>query len=642
MLGFRQLAALVTIARLCAWSHAAPASFATTDLRHHAWLQDGFLLSWTPLEREGVFELTVATQGYVALGFSATGAMKGADMIIAWITDQDQLHISDRYAIGTSSPLLDEVQDFQELSFERNASHTRVRFARAWDTCDTLHDYAITKNDATRVMFAYHPSTPADPSALPYHTTRGAKTLYLREPQSEAWQPEGGVKVWEIRAPGVDIPATVQTLYWCNIVKVPPIEEKHHIVRMEPILDEASGAVPHHVVLYECRIEDSELYLEQWVGHKGAQCHTPAMPDLFTVCSFILVAWGIGSDGTTMPAEAGYPMHEKYGGATYLMMETHYDNYQREEVSGDRSGLRLYYTPRLRPHDLGQATIGHMFDASIIVPPGEPRWDVRGHCSSECTRDLLPAEGVLLTTGLLHAHLLGQAITLRHIRDGQELEPILRDDNYDFNYQQDRMMENPRRILPGDHLIVECTYNSLQRNKTSYGGIGTYEEMCNAFISYYPRVEAFSWCASRPTADAIAKPLGIKLREGTEPARRTRTNANTIVEEYDPEEDRSHMENTAEGPLTPMIDIYLSKFYFFAKIEEPTEMQNLSLLEVLEHPPLWEEPGVRRALQASLTGTGDYEVACQIDGLPEEQYVLSQPKFKKFEGKPTQCGLTPP
>lgn len=37
----------------------------------------------------------------------------------------------------------------------------------------------------------------------------------------------------------------------------------------------------------------------------------------------------------------------------------------------------------------------------------------------------LPAEGITLFQGLLHAHLLGTAINLRHGRDGKELPPVM-------------------------------------------------------------------------------------------------------------------------------------------------------------------------------------------------------------------------
>lgn len=47
---------------------------------------------------------------------------------------------------------------------------------------------------------------------------------------------------------------------------------------------------------------------------------------------------------------------------------------------------------------------------------------------------------------------------LRHIRDGAELDRIVEDDNYDFNYQQVRQLEKEVTILPGDYIITDCAY----------------------------------------------------------------------------------------------------------------------------------------------------------------------------------------
>lgn len=47
---------------------------------------------------------------------------------------------------------------------------------------------------------------------------------------------------------------------------------------------------------------------------------------------------------------------------------------------------------------------------------------------------------------------------LRHVRNGIELDRIIEDDTYDFNYQQVRQLENETTVLPGDYLITDCAY----------------------------------------------------------------------------------------------------------------------------------------------------------------------------------------
>ncbi len=50
------------------------------------------------------------------------------------------------------------------------------------------------------------------------------------------------------------------------------------------------------------------------------------MPDDFKKCKGIVAAWGVGGDPFYFPPEAGYPVGEEHGGATYYMLEVHYDN----------------------------------------------------------------------------------------------------------------------------------------------------------------------------------------------------------------------------------------------------------------------------------------------------------------------------
>ena len=46
---------------------------------------------------------------------------------------------------------------------------------------------------------------------------------------------------------------------------------------------------------------------------------------------------------------------------------------------------------------------------------------------------------------LLHSHLAGYGIRVRHIRNGVELPPISVDSTYDFNYQYMRTL--PKEVL---------------------------------------------------------------------------------------------------------------------------------------------------------------------------------------------------
>ena len=45
---------------------------------------------------------------------------------------------------------------------------------------------------------------------------------------------------------------------------------------------------------------------------------------------------------------------------------------------------------------------------------------------------------------------------------------MAKDETYDFNYQESQRMNPPKSLLPGDELIMECHYNSMDRNNVTF------------------------------------------------------------------------------------------------------------------------------------------------------------------------------
>lgn len=74
------------------------------------------------------------------------------------------------------------------------------------------------------------------------------------------------------------------------------------------------------------------------------------------------------------------------------------------------------------------------------------------------TLQIFPEEGIKIVSATLHSHVAGRKMKLRHVRDGIELDRIVEDDNYDFNYQQVRQLPNETVVLPGDYMITDCAY----------------------------------------------------------------------------------------------------------------------------------------------------------------------------------------
>ncbi|XP_069693146.1 MOXD1 homolog 2-like [Periplaneta americana] len=483
---------------------------------HSTDLDPNYSVFWTPGEEDITFEVQVRTLGYIGFGFSADGQMPGADIVTAWVRD-GQVFFQDRYARGRGEPELDPSQDYELLLGYENGTHTVIRFRRRYDTCDP-HDYTIT-NDTMRMLFSYHSSDPTGGlGSLPYHGPmyRGTRSLYLMEKlQLEERLPEN-VLSWELRNPTMKMSGADDNFYWCKIFQLPRMRLKHHIVKYEPIHKSGSSAHITHIVVYECQGNEAEFEINS--RDQGQVCYQPSVPPLLYNCNNMVMAWAVGTEGFSFPPEAGYPISHD-SGPRYFMMKTHYINSVQGTDIADISGIRVYYTASLRRFDAGVLSVGLDPNWRHIIPPGQPEVVSEGHCISACTQQAVPPRGIKMFAVVLHTHLIGRKVRLRHLRHGTELPPISEDSNYDYNYQEYRRLPTPVNIYPGDHLIAECTYNSEGRTTITLGGLTTREEMCLVFGLYYPRMD-LSLCHSLPSLPTVLHSLGIQeLWPGSSPVR---------------------------------------------------------------------------------------------------------------------------
>lgn len=228
------------------------------------------------------------------------------------------------------------------------------------------------------------------------------------------------------------------------------------------------------MVLYECHVspdDNSEEWFQHHVGGQGAACYSPNMPQEWSFCLATNTwAWAVGSNGERLPQNVGMPIGEEFGGATYFMLETHYDNPAMDQDLVDTSGIKIFYTDDLREHDSGMMLIGTEVNFLHFIPPGQSEFTTVGRCTSECTSHGIQDGPIKFFSGVLHSHLAARKMRLRHIRNGQELPVLMEDNNYDFNFQSSRIPKSEFEVLPGDELLLECDYETSDRKDPTFGG----------------------------------------------------------------------------------------------------------------------------------------------------------------------------
>lgn len=479
----------------------------------HSTVLDGngkYHLSWQPPEdkradSEIVFQVEVQAKGFVGFGLSPNGGMAGSDIVTGWIKN-GQAYFQDRHGIGKTLPPKDDKQDWTLLAARENDTHTIFKFSRKLDTCD---ENDIVIDDSTmRLIFAYSDEDPRFGDPFYHYGNRGIKSAMLLQTKTAKKQQieDSSLLHWDVKSPDFDI-SPHKSIYWCKIFKSPQLMNKHHIVQVKPLIQEGHEEFVHHMVLYECVGATDDEYADylDFVGHA---CFHPNMPDVMKRCEGVTLAWAVGGDDLLFPEHVGLPIESAPG--KYYMLEVHYDNPMRRQGIRDSSGLRLYYTPNLRMYDAGCLMLGSTVTPRMFIPPGQKAYEVVGHTNPECLGPEMASEGIKVLGVLLHAHLLGRGLKVRHFRDGKELAPLAVEDNYDFNYQEYRYFKEEIVILPTDQITVECTYDSTKKDKVTFGGISTEEEMCLAFLLYYPKINRYA-SQSIPRFSTINKLLNTSL-----------------------------------------------------------------------------------------------------------------------------------
>ncbi|XP_071335319.1 DBH-like monooxygenase protein 2 homolog [Trachinotus anak] len=441
------------------------------DQDHLVCLKWGF----DDLQGNIVFKLVVNTTGWIGFGMSPNGGMKGSDMVIGGFGPSGA-YFSDRHATGNTMPLVDEQQSYTLLSLTESDGQTLMTFQRSIQACDDK-DFHITAQPI-KLIYAYGTT-----DEISYHSSlRGTMEVNLLNfrPRTSISNPN----YLSATVNNITIPA-IHTYYHCKVMKFSKLETKHHIYQIEPVIEHHD--IVHHMLLYSCPSFVTTPYDKPcFMGSEGDACFG------------VVAAWAVGGGVFEFPENAGIPVG---GGDSdiYYRLEIHYNNPNLESGRTDSSGLRLHYTSQLRQHDVGILTTGVVPFNHIKynIPPKAPQFHTYGVCNTSLISQVNPVPDLQMFAVLLHTHLAGRKVRVGHYRNGKQIDFLGLNENYDFEMQRIVSSGNIKTIKQGDEIVVECTYNTANRTGVTKMGLGTTDEMCLAFLFYYPAINITA-CISYP------------------------------------------------------------------------------------------------------------------------------------------------
>ena len=249
--------------------------------------------------------------------------------------------------------------------------------------------------------------------------------------------------------------------YVCQPMQL-PTDCEYHVTRMAPI---ATSEYLHHMILFGV--------LEELTPHCTVGCFD--MPGQVVT----LWAWAVGGGAWDLPPNVGLRLGR---GTSYELatLQMHYNNPAHDTNMVDASGVQLTLTRQMRQYDMGIVFGGAPTTELLRIPPRQRAFTVRVDAPIKL------ASTVSAFASGLHAHQAGVDIQAWLLRGGVTIATLGTESPYDFNYQRFRNLAPEVELRPGDVMRIQCTYNTMARSTCTYGGDGSQDEMCLAFLSVYP------------------------------------------------------------------------------------------------------------------------------------------------------------
>jgi hypothetical protein len=256
------------------------------------------------------------------------------------------------------------------------------------------------------------------------------------------------------------------------------------------IINSGNSSHVHHLLLYECSIKDKLLYSGLCGMHNAR-----LMPQsVYRHCQTrILVAWAQGGQ-----LKYNYPTNTglKMTSYTQLLLEVHFE----PSIPHNQSiGIHLQFYPiDKKPQDeIGVLTLGTLAESPLLLPPRLDTIRFPTYCFNDCLKSFLRKNlQINIFSILVHAHRHATRIIL----EDNNFNRLIDQNPFEFHRQKTTYFSKPYpQITSTNELSLICYYSTRMNSfKVIYGGYHSNDEMCQAFLYYYPKIDSFPLCLSLP------------------------------------------------------------------------------------------------------------------------------------------------
>mmetsp|Transcript_5138 Transcript_5138/g.7439 ORF Transcript_5138/g.7439 Transcript_5138/m.7439 type:complete len:645 (+) Transcript_5138:49-1983(+) len=450
-----------------------------TFLTSNAGPGEGAAVFWVVDGDHIQFAVAVKASGWLGFGISEAGGMLGADVVTFRTSSPSEL--VDSYILeARAAPLPDDCNNWILLSSQLDDGWIILEMKRALDTGDTQDHKIVNDNNffsaPTRLISAW-----GDTPYVGYHglnSARNAVRIFSEEADSGMSSAQAMVNTLDSESDGYfdlredqhEILAT-KTEYHVVCKTASEIKAGLDLGQDTVGVLTLTGGIPVLSPETAQFIHHFTLYVQKGCGDGFGIRFSRTM----------LYAWAPGEDGWRLPRDVGIPMFDNDDHQA-LRLEIHYNNPGRLSGQLDSSGIRFYYSETARTHaaailELGDPTVRMTGEK---IDDGLTKYEFA--CPGECSSFFLAGgSGVTVFAEYLHMHEKGVRMTNEVIRNNEVVHKA-HVDVFEFNQQGAfKVPQDSYQVLPGDSFKTACHY----RDGAKFG-IGSDDEMCIAYVMYYP------------------------------------------------------------------------------------------------------------------------------------------------------------
>jgi len=433
---------------------------------------EGVAVHWTLDSKFIHLAVAARATGWVGFGIAESGGMLGSDIVLF---EAESNALTDSYVLNVAgAPIPDDCQNWALVSSQSEGGFLIFEAKRLKDTGDP-QDRPI-KDDSTLDISPHNVIAAwGDTNTVSYHGSNDRVRSTIRFAGQDAGsdlvtfaRQVASLSDASFTVRPIDYPVkAVATEYadFCfssaNLTALGvPIDSDLHIIGAQPVVDQGSAKYVHHFLVTASVLDNCG--------------------DMKTFNDVAFV-WAPGEGPLILPPNVGALLGSQ--GFKAFNVQIHYNNPSLDTGVLDSSGVEFFYTTNKREFDLGVLQLGDPFLGLLGVKVGNGFYQHTFDCSSDCSSVSL-SENVTVLREYLHMHTTGSSMYNAQIRDGKTIHKGSVE-FYDFSQAgMYSVIQEPFDIRPGDSFQTSCFY-SAGANTTF--GLGSADEMCIAYLFYYPR-----------------------------------------------------------------------------------------------------------------------------------------------------------